>query len=79
MHGNKDWDGSKVHLNTELWTELTARQWNSSGISSQDSAVDLRKCRRSWNCVLVEALLGRRSGGTQLDCVLVWSVAETVQ
>ena len=29
--------------------------------------------------MLVEALLGRRSGGTQLDCVLVWSVAETAQ
>ena len=26
-----------VHRNTETWTELTASQWNSSGIFSQDS------------------------------------------
>ena len=37
LHGNKDWSGSKVHRNTETWTELTASQWNSSGIFSQDS------------------------------------------
>ena len=37
LHGNKDWSGSKLHQNTELWTELTVSQWNSSGISSQDS------------------------------------------
>ena len=37
---------------------------------------DLRRCRRSWNCVLVEALLGRGIGETQVNCVLVverWS------
>ena len=28
---------SKVHQNTELWTELMVSPWNSSGISSQDS------------------------------------------
>ena len=27
----------KVHHNTELWTQLMVSQWNSSGISSQDS------------------------------------------
>ena len=32
LHGNKDWSGSKVHWNTEIWTELTASQWNPSGI-----------------------------------------------
>ena len=33
LHGNKDWNGSKLLRNTETWTELTASQWNSSGIS----------------------------------------------
>ena len=37
LHGETDWRGSKVHQNTELWTELMVSQWNSSGISSQDS------------------------------------------
>ena len=37
MHGNKGWDGSKVHRNTETWTELMESQWNLSGIFSQDS------------------------------------------
>ena len=37
LHGNKDWSGSKHLRNTETWTELTASQWNSSGISSQES------------------------------------------
>ena len=37
MHGNKDWVGSKHLRNTETWTELTASQWNSSGIFSQDT------------------------------------------
>ena len=29
--GKTDWRGSKVHQNTELWTELMVSQWNSSG------------------------------------------------
>ena len=37
MHGKKDWDGLKLLKITETWTELTASQWNSSGIFSQDS------------------------------------------
>ena len=37
MHGNNDWSGSKHLRNTETLTELTASQWNSSGIFSQDS------------------------------------------
>ena len=37
MHGKTDWRGSKVHQNTELWTELMVSQWNSSGTSSRDS------------------------------------------
>ena len=32
-----DWRGSKVHQNTELWTELMVSRWNSSGIFCQDS------------------------------------------
>ena len=36
QHGKKDWNGSKVHRNTEPWTELMVSQWNSSEISSQD-------------------------------------------
>ena len=37
LHGNINWSGSKVHQNTESWTELMVSQWNSSGTSSQDS------------------------------------------
>ena len=37
LHGNKGWSGSKLHRYTEPWTELMVSQWNSSGISSQDS------------------------------------------
>ena len=37
LHGNKDYSCSKVHHNAELWTQLMVSQWNSSGISSQDS------------------------------------------
>ena len=31
------WVGSKIHHNTEFWTQLTENRWNSSGIFSQDS------------------------------------------
>ena len=37
LFGKKSWGGSKVHQNTEFWTKLMVSQWNSSGISSQDS------------------------------------------
>ena len=40
LHRNTDWVGSKVHQNAETWRELTASQWNSSGIFS----VDLTRC-----------------------------------
>ena len=33
----ENWVCSKVHHNTEFWTQLTASRWNSSGIFSQDS------------------------------------------
>ena len=35
QHWKKDWRGSKVHQNTELWTELMVSQLNSSGIFSR--------------------------------------------
>ena len=35
--GRQSWRGSRVHHNTELWTQLIVSQWNSSGIFSQDS------------------------------------------
>ena len=37
LFGKTSWCGSRVHQNTALWTELMVSQWNSSGISSQDS------------------------------------------
>ena len=37
LSGKTGWRGSRVHLNTELWTQLMVSQWNSSGIFSQDS------------------------------------------
>ena len=35
--GKNSGGGSKIHHNTELWTQLTESRWNSSGIFSQDS------------------------------------------
>ena len=37
LFGKNSWVGSKVHHNTELWTQLTENRWNSSGIFSKDS------------------------------------------
>ena len=37
LFGNDRWVGSKIHHNTELWTQLTENRWISSGIFSQDS------------------------------------------
>ena len=37
LHGNKDLNNSKLDLNTETCTELTAGQWKSRGIFSKDS------------------------------------------
>ena len=37
VFGTKNWVGSRVHHNTELWTQLTESRWNSSGIFSQGS------------------------------------------
>ena len=36
LFGSDSWVGSKIHHNTELWTQLTENRWNSSGIFSQD-------------------------------------------
>ena len=35
--GKKSWCGSKIHHNTEHWTQSTENRWNSSGIFSKDS------------------------------------------
>ena len=35
--GNSSWIESKIHHNTELWTQLTESRWNSSGIFCQNS------------------------------------------
>ena len=32
LSGKTSWRGSRVHHNTELWTQLMVSQWNSSGI-----------------------------------------------
>ena len=37
LSGKTSWRGSRVHHNTELWTQLTESRWNSSEIVSQDS------------------------------------------
>ena len=37
LFGNDSWNGSKIHKNTELWTQSTEQRWNSSEIFSQDS------------------------------------------
>ena len=36
LFGKNIWFGSKIHHNTELWTQLMGSRWNSSGIFSQD-------------------------------------------
>ena len=32
LFGKNSWVGSKIHHNTELWTQLTESRWNSNGI-----------------------------------------------
>ena len=46
-HGKTDWRGSKVHRNTESWTELMVSQWNSSGIFSQDNSIRCSSVKNS--------------------------------
>ena len=48
--GNSSCIGSKMHHNTELWTQLTDSRWNSSGIFSQDSprCSSSKKSKSSW-------------------------------
>ena len=36
LFGNDSWNGSKIHYNTEHWTQSTENQWNLRGIFSQD-------------------------------------------
>ena len=42
--GNSSWVCSKIHHNTELWTQLTENRWNSSGIFPSSS----KKSKSSW-------------------------------
>ena len=37
LFGCDNWNGSKIHHNTELWTQSTENRWNSRGIFSQGS------------------------------------------
>ena len=48
--GNDSWFGSKIHHNTELWTQLTENRWNSSGKFSQHSPnySSSTKSKSSW-------------------------------
>ena len=50
LFGKNSWVGSKIHHNTELWTQLTESRWNSSGIFSQDSlhCSSSTKSKSSW-------------------------------
>ena len=50
MHGKTSWVGSKIHHNTELWTQLMVSRWNSSGTFSQDSphGSSSTKSKSSW-------------------------------
>ena len=50
LFGKKSWVGSKIHHNTELWTQLTVSHWNSSGIFSKDSphCSSSTKSKSSW-------------------------------
>ena len=41
---------SKVHHNTELWTQLMVSQWNSSGISLQDSPHRISATKSKSSC-----------------------------
>ena len=41
LHGRKDWRGSKVHQNTELWTQSMENRWNSSGIFPGSTTLEL--------------------------------------
>ena len=51
LFGKNSWVGSKIHHNTELWTQLTESGWNSSGIFSQDSphCSSAAKSKSSWS------------------------------
>ena len=50
LFGKNSWVGSKIHHNTELWTQLMVSRWNSSGIFSQDSphCRSSTKSKSSW-------------------------------
>ena len=45
LFGNDSWVGSKIHHNTELWTQSMENRWNSSGIFSR--ILNIGACPRS--------------------------------
>ena len=59
--GRTNWRGSKIHHNTDLWTQLMVSQWNSSGIFprihhiaalQQSPRVHVKKWAKSQNNLL---------------------------
>ena len=57
--GKKNWVGSQIHHETELWTQLTESRWNSSGIFSQDSphCSSSTKSTSSWSKLAIHNIL----------------------
>ena len=76
MHGETDWR-FKVHQNTELRTELMVSQWNSSGISSQDSphCSSSTKVQQSLSSLSVtpEKFTGRIKFMSMFNDISCWS------
>ena len=50
LFGNSSCIGSKIHDNTEQWTQLRENRWNSGGTFSQDSqhCSSFKKSTSSW-------------------------------
>ena len=48
LYGKNCWVGSKIHHNTELWTQSTESRWNSSGIFPRIQYVGSVKSKSSW-------------------------------
>ena len=43
LFGSDSWNGSKIHHNTELWTQSTENRWNSSGICPRIQYIAARR------------------------------------
>ena len=70
MHGKRGWCGSGVHQNTELWTQLMVSQWNSSGMSSQDSphCCSATKSKRSSCRIWAQSQKISQDGPSSCQC-----------